>query len=87
MLQLVRQHAADLDLDLLDVAHEEADLAVAGQRQQRAFPEERQRARIRVDLDRPDERLAGNVSARALDAVLHQHIQITADRRPELEAV
>src|SRR5262249_59448625 len=46
MLQLIRQHAADLDIDAVDVAHEESDLAIAGQRQERALSEKRQRAAV-----------------------------------------
>ena len=37
VLQLVGQHAADLDLDVIDVARQVADFLVAGERQQRAL--------------------------------------------------
>src|SRR5688500_19825404 len=51
MVQLVRQHTADVDRDFVDVAHQEADLAIAGEREQGALAEERQR------LDRKSTRL------------------------------
>ena len=56
MLQLVRQHPADLDFHLVHAAHEEADLPVPRQGQQRALSQESQRLPVGFDFDGRDER-------------------------------
>ena len=54
VLELIGQHAGDLDVHVLDVAREEADLAVAGQRQQRTLRRETSAPVVGLDPDRCD---------------------------------
>ena len=87
VLELVGEQARDLDLDVIDVADEEADLPIARQREQRALAEEGQRLRVGFDLHGRDVGLARQVAADALHALLDRDVQVAADRGAELEAV
>src|SRR5262249_3410317 len=58
MLQLVRQHAPDFDLDARDVAYEKSDLAIARERHKRSLAEEREGPPVLRHAHDAHERLA-----------------------------
>src|SRR5262245_57612501 len=84
---LIWEDLADVDFDFVDIAHEETDFFVAGQRQQCSLSEERERLTVGLNLEGRDIRLACNVSASTLHTVLYRNEEIPADRREKLETV
>src|SRR5215467_9676221 len=87
MLQLIGLKTSDVDLDLCDITHKEADFPVTGHRKQRALSQKGEGLAIRLDLKGRDERPCGNVSAGSLDPILHGQKYVAAHRREKLEAV
>src|SRR5262249_17756553 len=87
VLELVRQHAPDLDLNFVHVADEEADVLIARHRQQRALSQERQRLRIRFDACCANVGLSGKITTNAFYAVCDRDENVSSDRSQEFEGM
>ena len=87
VLQLRRQHAADVDFYARQVAHQHRHFLFARQRQQRALAENFQFGRIGRHLDHAADALAQHVAAEGLDVGGDLDVQVAAHSAPVFEAV